>query len=113
MWALVCVAATACARPEPGAPPTPTTAPVAPTIRELPGRAIRVEGRGSGDSDPVLPDYAGGVPIGIDVVTLTHNGQSSFIVNAVQGSKVKTSPPPSARTRANDPWSSWVPSRFR
>jgi hypothetical protein len=84
---LICSCAAACSRPDPGPPPTPTPAPIAPTIREMPGRTIRVEGRGSGTSDPVLPDYTGGVPIGIDVVTLTHNGQSSFIVNAMQGSQ--------------------------
>jgi hypothetical protein len=64
--------------------PTPTPASVAPTIRELGFRSVSVEGQGSGESDPVMPDYTG-LPIGIDLVSLTHDGHSSFIVNAVQG----------------------------
>ncbi len=76
----------ACTRP---APPPPTPAPVAPTIRELPGRGVAVEGHGSGLSDDVLPQYTGGLPLGIDVVTLTHDGSSTFIVTAVQGGQTE------------------------
>jgi len=78
----------ACAKPAPP-PTTPTPAPIAPTIRELPGRAIALDGRGSGESDPLVPQYGGGLPLGIDVLTLTHDGQSTFIVTAVQGGQTE------------------------
>ena len=79
--------AAACGQTAP--PPTPTPVTIAPTIRELGNRSIAVEGQGSGESDPVMPDYTG-LPIGIDLVSLTHDGHSSFIVNAVQGAQSET-----------------------
>lgn len=71
----------------------PTPVPEPPAIRDLPGRGVAVEGRGTTTSDAITPQYAGGLSIGIDVVTLTHDGRSSFIVTAVQGdqSEVVTS----------------------
>jgi hypothetical protein len=74
---------TACSRPP--APTGPTPVPEPPQIRELPGRGVAVEGHGSATSDEVVPQYGGGLTVGIDVVTLTHNGQSTFIVTALQG----------------------------
>jgi hypothetical protein len=74
----------ACARP---GPTGPTPVPIPPSIRELPGRGVTIEGKGSGESDEVTPQYNGGLPLGIDVVTLTHDGQSTFIVTAVQGNQ--------------------------
>jgi hypothetical protein len=65
--------------------PTPTEAPAAPRARELPGRGIEVDGQGNAQTDDITPDYAGGLNLGIDVVTLTHDGRSSFIVTATQG----------------------------
>ena len=77
------VALVGCTRP---APTGPTAVPVPPTIRELPGRGVAIEGKGPGTSDEVTPQYAsGGMQLGVDVVTLTHDGQSSFIVTALQG----------------------------
>jgi hypothetical protein len=72
----------ACAQPA----SAPTPVPVAPTIRQGVGGAITVEGHGSGKSDDVLPQFGpGGVPIGIDLLTISHNGNSTFVVNALQG----------------------------
>jgi hypothetical protein len=69
----------------PGPPPGPTPVPVPPSIRTVAGRGVAIEGRGSVDTEEVSPQYEGGLTVGIDVVTLTHDGQSSFIVTAVQG----------------------------
>jgi hypothetical protein len=76
-----------------GQPSGPTPVPEPPSIRDLPGRGVAVEGRGTTQSDDITPDYSGGLSIGIDLVTLTHDGHSSFIVTAVQGdqSEVVTS----------------------
>src|SRR5579859_4494964 len=76
-----------------GQPTGPTPVPEPPSIRDLPGRGVAVEGHGTTQSDDITPDYTSGLTIGIDVVTLTHNGHSSFIVTAVQGdqSEVVTS----------------------
>jgi len=65
----------------------PTPVPEPPSIRALPGRGVVVEGRGTTTSDELTPQYGGGVNLGIDVVTLTHDGRSSFIVTAVQGAQ--------------------------
>src|SRR5207248_4780359 len=71
----------------------PTPVPEPPSVQDLPGRGIQVDGRGTTQTDDLVPQYAGGLTIGIDVVTLTHAGRSSFIVTAVQGdqSEVVTS----------------------
>jgi hypothetical protein len=74
----------ACARASP-TPTGPTPVPEPPSIRELPGRGVAIEGHGSTESDEVVPQYNSGLTIGIDVVTLTHDGASTFIVTAVQG----------------------------
>jgi hypothetical protein len=67
----------------PAVGPTPVAEP--PAIFELPGRGVAVEGHGTTTSDEITPQYGGGMTLGIDVVTLTHDGRSSFIVTAVQG----------------------------
>jgi hypothetical protein len=72
----------ACALPAP--PPGPTPVPQPPEISDLPGRGVAIQGHGTATTDDVTPQYSGGLAIGIDVVTLTHDGQSSFIVNSVQ-----------------------------
>jgi hypothetical protein len=74
---------TACSKAGPTSGPTPV--PIPPSIRELPGRGVAIEGQGTAESDQITPQYNAGLPIGIDVVTLTHDGQSSFIVTALQG----------------------------
>jgi hypothetical protein len=66
-------------------PGGPTAVPEPPAIRELPGRGVAVEGHGTTASDEITPQYGGGITLGIDIVTLTHDGRSSFIVTAVQG----------------------------
>jgi hypothetical protein len=83
-FALVLLLSAACSSPQ-AVGPTPV--PVPPELRELPGRGVAIEGHGSTDGYEVAPQYSGGIPMGIDVVTLTHDGQSSFIVSAVQGSQ--------------------------
>jgi hypothetical protein len=83
LLALAALALGACSTNGPQSGPTPV--PVPPSIRELPGRGVAIEGKGSAESDEVTPQYNGGLTIGIDVVTLTHDGRSSFIVTAVQG----------------------------
>jgi hypothetical protein len=76
----------ACAVASGGSQPSgPTPVPEPPAIRELPGRGVVVEGHGTTTSDEITPQYGGGMSVGIDVVTLTHDGRSSFIVTAVQG----------------------------
>ena len=76
-----------------GQPSGPTPVPEPPSLRNLPGRGVALEGHGTTASDEITPQYSGGLTIGIDVVTLTHAGRSSFIVTAVQGdqSEVVTS----------------------
>jgi hypothetical protein len=72
----------ACALPAP--PPGPTPVPQPPEISDLPGRGVAIQGHGTATTDDLTPQYSGGLAIGIDVVTLTHDGQSTFIVNSVQ-----------------------------
>jgi hypothetical protein len=45
---------------------------------------VEVQGHGTSQTDSITPQYDGGLNVGIDVVTLTHDGHSSFIVTAVQ-----------------------------
>jgi hypothetical protein len=80
---VVCLlgAVVACARP--GPPPGPTPVPEPPQVVQLPGRGIQVDGHGTTQTDDISPDYAGGLNVGIEVVTLSHDGHSSFIVTAV------------------------------
>src|SRR2546428_5049726 len=63
----------------------PKQVPEPPSVQDLPGRGIQVDGRGTTQTEDLVPQYAGGLTIGIDVVTLSHDGRSSFIVTAVQG----------------------------
>jgi hypothetical protein len=72
-----------------GRPSGPTAVPEPPSIRDLPGRGVAVEGHGTTTSDVITPQYSGGMTLGIDVVTLTHDGHSSFIVTAVQGEQTE------------------------
>jgi hypothetical protein len=87
LGALLLLATGACARP---APAGPTPVPIPPEIRELPGRGVAIEGKGSAESNEVTPQYNGGLQLGIDVVTLSHDGQSTFIVTAVQGERTES-----------------------
>jgi hypothetical protein len=72
----------------PTAQPTgPTPVPIPPEVRPLPGRGISIEGRGTSETDEITPEYSGGLSVGVDVVTMTHDGRSTFIVVALQGSQ--------------------------
>jgi hypothetical protein len=85
---LVLVALMGCARPGGGSESAavgPTPVPEPPSVQDLPGRGVRVDGHGTTQTEDIVPQYAGGLTIGIDVVTLSHDGRSSFIVTAVQG----------------------------
>jgi hypothetical protein len=53
-------------------------------VRDLAGRGVEVDGHGTAQTDDIVPQYDGGLNVGIDVVTLSHDGRSSFIVTAVQ-----------------------------
>ena len=84
---MMLVATCACARP-PAAGPTPVPEP--PLIRAVPGRGIQVDGHGTTQTDEVTPQYGGGgLSIGIEEVTLSHDGKSTFIVTAVQGNQTE------------------------
>jgi hypothetical protein len=72
-----------CTRPSASAP-GPTPVPEPPSVRDLPGRGVQVDGRGTTQTEDITPQYAGGLSVGIDVVSLSHDGRSSFIVTAVQ-----------------------------
>jgi hypothetical protein len=56
----------------------PTPVPEPPEVTLLAGRGLEVTGHGTSQTDPIVPPY-----IGIDVVTLTHDGHSTFVVSAV------------------------------
>jgi hypothetical protein len=82
LWLTVALlASVACARP---AAPGPTPVPQPPEITDLPGRGVAIQGHGTATTDDVTPQYSGGLAIGIDLVTLTHDGQSTFIVSSVE-----------------------------
>jgi hypothetical protein len=83
--AVLLLALMACSASEP--PPGPTPVPIPPEIRSLPGRGIAIEGRGTTETDQITPEYNSGLQLGIDVVTLTHDGRSTFIVTALQGNQ--------------------------
>jgi hypothetical protein len=74
----------ACAPPG-GSQAGPTPVPEPPSIQSLPGRGVAVAGHGSAQTEDISPEYSGGLTVGIDLVTLTHDGRSSFIVTAVEG----------------------------
>lgn len=67
----------------------PTPVPEPPEVTELPGRGVQILGHGTTQTDDIAPQYSGGLTIGIDVVSLTHDGHSSFIVTATQGDQTQ------------------------
>jgi hypothetical protein len=83
MWrAMLLLVLVGCASVRAPEPPTPT--PVPPALQRLPGTGFSITGHGSAETDEITPDYGGTLSIGIDVVTLSHSGQSTFIVTALQ-----------------------------
>ena len=88
LLALVMVAVSACSRAD--VPSGPTPVPDPPQVREIPGKGVQVDGRGTTQTDDISPQYGGGgLAIGVDVVSLTHDGHSSFIVTAIQGAQTE------------------------
>jgi hypothetical protein len=67
----------------------PTPVPEPPEVTDLPGRGVQILGHGTTQTDDITPQYGGGLTVGIDVVTLTHDGHSSFIVTATQGDQTE------------------------
>ena len=65
--------------------PVPTLVPERPSIRELPGHGVAIDGHGTTRTDEITPDYSSGPQIGINVVAITYDGQSTFVVSALQG----------------------------
>lgn len=65
--------------------PTPTAVP--PTIDNLPGRGVQITGRGDTITDHITPEYTQGITVGISVVTVTHDGNSDFTLQAIENSQ--------------------------
>ncbi len=72
------------------APPPPTATPVIAPLQPLPGRGFSFSGRGSAHTEEVVPDYTGTLALGINVVTLSHTGRSTFSVTALQEGGAET-----------------------
>jgi hypothetical protein len=70
---------TACA---PAAKVGPTPVPEPPEVRAL-ARGVAVSGHGSSQTDPITPQYDSGLNVGIDVVSLSHDGHSTFVVSVI------------------------------
>jgi hypothetical protein len=77
---LLLLAFTACA---PAAKLGPTPVPEPPEVRAL-ARGIAVSGHGIARTDPISPQYDSGLNVGIDVVSLSHDGHSTFVVSVIQ-----------------------------
>src|SRR5438270_8325435 len=52
-------------------------------ISYLPGRGVELTGQGDRTTGLITPQYTQGITVGISVVTLMHDGQSNFIVQAI------------------------------
>jgi hypothetical protein len=78
--ALAMLAASACA---PAARVGPTPVPKPPEVKPL-ARGVEVSGHGTSQTDPITPQYDSGLNVGIDVVSLSHDGRSSFVVSVIE-----------------------------
>ena len=78
---LVALLLVGCAMPQKPAGPTPVPEP--PEVQLLPGRGVVISGHGTSQTDPITPQYDGGLNVGIDVVSLSHDGHSTFVVSAI------------------------------
>jgi len=87
--ALALLGLTACSPPGGSASAGPTPVPEPPSIQNLPGRGVAIQGHGSSQTEDITPQFDGGLTEGIDLVTLTHDGRSSFIVSAVEGDQTE------------------------
>jgi hypothetical protein len=79
LW-VVALLLVACSAPKPAGP---TAVPEPPEVQLLAGRGVAISGHGSAQTDPVTPQYDGGLNVGIDVVTLSHDGHSTFVVSVI------------------------------
>lgn len=70
--------------------PGPTPAPAPPEVKDLFGRGVEIDGHGTSQTDDIAPDYTGGLNIGIEMVRITHDGRSTFIVSDTQGTQSET-----------------------
>src|ERR1051325_2359003 len=77
---LLVLAVVACA---PNTRPGPPPAPEPPEVSLLPGRGVAISGHGTSHTDPITPQYDSGLNVGIEVVSLSHDGHSTFVVAAV------------------------------
>jgi hypothetical protein len=78
--ALLLLALAACA-PAPKSGPTPVPEP--PQVQAL-ARGVEVSGHGTSRTDPITPQYDSGLNVGIDVVSFSHDGRSTFVVSVIQ-----------------------------
>jgi len=77
---LLVLAVVACAQnPRPG----PTPVPEPPEVSLLPGRGVAISGHATSHTDPITPQYDSGLNVGIEVVSLSHDGHSTFVVSAI------------------------------
>jgi hypothetical protein len=86
LCALLLLLGAACQVSRPPIPTATEAAPptqVEPDIVNLPGRGVEIDGRGDTLTDPITPNYAQGITVGISRVTATHDGQSAFTVQAI------------------------------
>jgi molybdate transport system substrate-binding protein len=81
----VSLIATACQAVQPRPTVTPVAAPQLeePFVNYLPGRGVELAGRGDRVSGSITPQVTQGITVGISVVTLTHDGQAAFTVQAI------------------------------
>jgi len=68
----------------------PTPVPEPPEVQLLAGRGVQITGHGSGQTDPITPQYDAGLNVGIMVVNISHDGHASFIVSADQDGQAET-----------------------
>jgi hypothetical protein len=74
----------------PAQKPGPTPVPEPPEVQVLPGRGVQVTGHGSGQTDPITPEYDAGLTIGIMVASISHDGHGSFIVSTDEEGRTDT-----------------------
>src|ERR1700694_1556833 len=87
--ALALLGVTACSPAGGGAGAGPAPVPEPPSIQNLPGRGVAIQGHGTSQTADITPQFDGGLTEGIDLVTLTHDGRSSFVVSAVEGDQTE------------------------
>jgi len=81
--------AAACSAPGATLFPRATRTPVSdpPVVEFLSGRGVLITGHGSAITEPIEPQFSGGITVGISVVSATHEGRSKFLVRATHTSQ--------------------------